>query len=354
MQMHKAIIFILIILSGVKFEPLKAEEKPLVKTPRILVNVQTSARFSPQEFANATSAQLVQIDTRNPFKSIGPLSLNYPFLVISPALDQRTLGIVACRYGYRYISFDTESLTEAVDLSKAYLASIPKFSSEIPYLSKEKSREIYDLMKDVDKVLTSNGIKYWATAGTLLGAVRHKGLIPWDDDLDISILDTDEEKLTKIQESLDKLGLELYYWKERGYYKIYKKKGTPIPNLWKPGQFFHHRYPFIDIFVVTLEKNNEEKDIYVYKSCEFYFAHNNERFSYSQIANLSRVPFGPIEIPIPANHKQFLNTAYGTSKYPNIWKKYALEPTWVHATEELPKVQGAAFVEIDDYSPAPY
>jgi phosphorylcholine metabolism protein LicD len=39
-------------------------------------------------------------------------------------------------------------------------------------------------MKDVHEVLVISNIEYWVIAGTLLGAVRHKGLIPWDDDLD--------------------------------------------------------------------------------------------------------------------------------------------------------------------------
>ena len=54
-----------------------------------------------------------------------------------------------------------------------------------------------ELMAIVDKVLKKNGIRYWMSWGTLLGTVRHKGFIPWDDDVDFAIPRGDYERALK-------------------------------------------------------------------------------------------------------------------------------------------------------------
>lgn len=56
------------------------------------------------------------------------------------------------------------------------------------------------LLAKLDEVCRANKIPYWISFGTLLGAVRHKGFIPWDDDTDIGMMREDAERLTKIME----------------------------------------------------------------------------------------------------------------------------------------------------------
>lgn len=51
------------------------------------------------------------------------------------------------------------------------------------------------LLEEFDALCRDNEIEYWLMFGTLLGAVRHKGFIPWDDDVDLGILRADLEKL---------------------------------------------------------------------------------------------------------------------------------------------------------------
>lgn len=67
-------------------------------------------------------------------------------------------------------------------------------------------------MKDIDKICRENGLNYFLHAGTLLGAFNHKGFIPWDDDVDISLMRQDYEKLCDIliREYGDKYFLQNY------------------------------------------------------------------------------------------------------------------------------------------------
>ena len=54
------------------------------------------------------------------------------------------------------------------------------------------------IAKDVDKLCRKNNIKYFLLGGSAIGAIRHKGFIPWDDDLDIVMDDENYEKFINI------------------------------------------------------------------------------------------------------------------------------------------------------------
>ena len=61
---------------------------------------------------------------------------------------------------------------------------------------------LLDIMKELHKVLVDNGYVYWLSSGSALGAIRHNGFIPWDDDLDIGMPREDYNRFLKEANSI--------------------------------------------------------------------------------------------------------------------------------------------------------
>lgn len=75
---------------------------------------------------------------------------------------------------------------------------MPKFYND-EELKRIQSMEI-GILKDFMKICDENGLKYFAVAGTGIGAIRHGGFIPWDDDIDVALPRKDYEKFIKLVE----------------------------------------------------------------------------------------------------------------------------------------------------------
>ncbi len=69
-------------------------------------------------------------------------------------------------------------------------------------LLRQQQMLMLDMLIWFDNVCRRHGIRYWLCSGTLLGAVRHGGYIPWDDDLDISMMREDYERFSQIMRTM--------------------------------------------------------------------------------------------------------------------------------------------------------
>ena len=73
-----------------------------------------------------------------------------------------------------------------------------------------------DILVEIDRICRKHGLRYWLDYGTLLGAVRHKGFIPWDDDVDISMPYEDARKFAEIAPK--ELKGDYVYFKPPGFF----------------------------------------------------------------------------------------------------------------------------------------
>ena len=69
-----------------------------------------------------------------------------------------------------------------------------RFNPDGSLLRRQQMRML-EILLEVDKICKKHHIEYWLSSGTLIGAIRHKGFIPWDDDIDINITRENYNKL---------------------------------------------------------------------------------------------------------------------------------------------------------------
>ena len=128
---------------------------------------------------------------------------------------------------------------------------------------KKLQKSLTEILKEVDRVCRKNNISYILVGGTLLGAKRHEGFIPWDDDLDIAMLREDYLRFEKIAPT--ELKNELYFRNfhtDSDYYlpfgKVCKRGTSYITEL--DSENTANNEIFIDIFPLD----------YAYKEQSFF------------------------------------------------------------------------------------
>lgn len=125
---------------------------------------------------------------------------------------------------------ENESLRET---QKRFFASLPPAEGQLRTIQ----NALLELLKKFDDFCTANQVVYWLDFGTLIGAVRHHGFVPWDDDLDICMTRKNFYKLCDLLEDSSDMEIKNYFYircvgsdKQVGFWPklISKKQALPV------------------------------------------------------------------------------------------------------------------------------
>ena len=135
-------------------------------------------------------------------------------------------------------------------------------------------------LKAFDDFCKENDIHYCAAGGTMIGAVRHQGFIPWDDDIDVYMKRTDYDRFISLRNLLDNSDYEIIDPNINGYYCAHTKFSHRYSTIWEFQGIPFVYGAFVDIFVLDYEDGlREEVAIkrmkYAHKANLFYISSNN-------------------------------------------------------------------------------
>lgn len=157
-------------------------------------------------------------------------------------------------------------------------------NNHIPLTLEQHQQILYEILYMVDDFCTSHDIPYFLVGGTLLGAVRHQGIIPWDDDVDIAMTRENYERF-----------ITLFHAEGIDGYKLY--------------DFEHvdgYLYPFAkmaksDTWTEAKETHKISIDIFVYDGCgdslgdaQQYFSKLRNKVQKFAFFYLLNIPFNQI------------------------------------------------------------
>ena len=175
------------------------------------------------------------------------------------------------------------------------------------YTPSDVKKDLIDFFEKIITLLDEFEIKYTVSYGTLLGAVRHKDIIPWDDDIDIDIPDIYISKLLspEFSKRLDDSKCEIFINHYNGLpdkkplvIKIFDKLGSETGYKWK--------FPFIDIFITTLEN-----DLYIKKKDKKFGNFADGYYTKQNFDNIIDYKFNRLTIKGISNPEDYLNRKYG-------------------------------------------
>lgn len=266
---------------------------------------------------------------------------------------------IICLFTYLCLLLHTNTIYKVIQKS-IHKALREKYSPDGSMLRRQQMRML-EILMEVDRICRKHGIQYWLSSGTLIGAVRHGGFIPWDDDLDIEMMRPDYDRLmallplelpnhmvlqtndtdeayfffyAKVRDRRSMLAENADYdimWKEQGIYIdifplekqplwIHKLSERTVGHMYKIWRTRDNDYEAIRKVMCWFHFNRR----FVFPVLRFLCAlsgtdvitsglgipYHNPRYA-GDIFPLSTMMFEGVEFPVPRDYDRMLRLMYG-------------------------------------------
>ena len=185
------------------------------------------------------------------------------------------------------------------------------FHQFAPAMNMTEYTMFIDLIKIFKRACEAYNITYMLEMGTVLGAYRHHGFVPWDDDFDCMVNVSQKNKLKKALTGISGHGL---FSTNNSFWKFYNN------NSAKAGQR-GYKWPFLDIFFF-MENGTHVNNVNYIKQC---YCHPK-----SDILPLENGIFENLILPVPRNMEAYLNKRYNM-------RGQCTSTLWSHRTESRRK-----------------
>ncbi len=140
-----------------------------------------------------------------------------------------------------------------INLPESFLKEEVRCDYTVPGFMKEAWAVQLDILNQIDEICAKHNITYFADSGTLLGAVRHKGYIPWDDDIDLMMDRKNFDLFSKYAKK--ELKVPYFFQDEfsepgslRFMGKVFNSNTTAILKIEQKREFHFNQGIFVDIF----------------------------------------------------------------------------------------------------------
>lgn len=184
---------------------------------------------------------------------------------------------------------------------------------------KEHQEVLFELLQEFDRVCRKNDIPYVVFCGTALGAVRHKGFIPWDDDLDVSMLRSDYERFLKV--APNELKAQYFLQAEFSehwpmHFSKLRKNNTTCLEKFHPKDKNIHQGIYIDLFPCDNAADKDWIRRLQHFASRIVLAKNLSKRGYETDSNLKKAFMACCHLlPLKPFHRFAMRAKHHNSKY---------------------------------------